>query len=91
MAAGQPTDAHHPAPTSTTDAVVDEGGTVMAFLSLLSAVFVITFEQLVQWHYGPAGIIGLLLLTIGVKARNATCGSIGGVLLAIMVAGPALH
>ncbi|MFI7011584.1 hypothetical protein [Streptomyces sp. NPDC050145] len=63
----------------------------MPFLSLLSAVFVITFEQLVQWHYGPAGIAGLLLLTIGLKARNATCSSIGAVLLAIMVAGPALH
>ncbi|MFI0241937.1 hypothetical protein [Streptomyces sp. NPDC016845] len=62
----------------------------MPFLSLLSAVFVITFEQLVQWHYGPAGIAGLLLLAIGAKSRNATCSSIGGVLLAIMVAGPAL-
>ncbi|MEV1020517.1 hypothetical protein [Streptomyces sp. NPDC050264] len=63
----------------------------MALLSLLSAVFVITFEQLVQWHYGPAGLAGLLLLTIGAKARNSTCSSVGGVLLAIMVAGPALH
>ncbi|MET9495764.1 hypothetical protein [Streptomyces sp. NPDC006552] len=63
----------------------------MAVLSLLSAVFVITFEQLVQWRYGPAGIAGLLLLTIGAKTRNATCSSLGGALLAIMVAGPALQ
>ncbi|MZD04710.1 hypothetical protein GTW43_06370 [Streptomyces sp. SID5785] len=63
----------------------------MPVLSLLSAVLVITFEQLVQWHYGPAGIAGLLLLSIGVKTRNTTCSSVGAALLAILVAGPALR
>ena len=63
----------------------------MPFLSLLTAVFVIAFEQLVQWRYGPAGIAGLLLLTIGLKARNAACSSAGAALLALLVAGPALR
>ncbi|MET8470356.1 hypothetical protein ABZY90_21190 [Streptomyces sp. NPDC006422] len=63
----------------------------MPVLNLLSAVVVITLEQLAQWHYGPAGLAGLLLLAIGARARNATCSSMGGVLLALTVAGPALH
>ncbi|MER5183614.1 hypothetical protein ABT009_35605 [Streptomyces sp. NPDC002896] len=62
----------------------------MPAIALISAVFVIGFEQLVQWTYGPMGIVGLLLLTIGVKARNPVCSSIGAVVLALMVAGPAL-
>ena len=62
----------------------------MPAIALLSAVFVIGFEQLVGWKYGPMGIVGLLLLTIGVKARNPLCSSIGAVVLALMVAGPAL-
>lgn len=41
----------------------------MPFLALASAVFVVGFEQLVQWRYGPAGIIGLLLIAIGAKSR----------------------
>ncbi|WP_306321475.1 MULTISPECIES: hypothetical protein [unclassified Streptomyces] len=63
----------------------------MSVLTLLSAVVVITLEQLAQWHYGPAGLFGLILLAVGARARNATCSSAGGVLLAITVAGPALH
>ncbi|MET9894586.1 hypothetical protein OG788_21905 [Streptomyces sp. NBC_00647] len=62
----------------------------MPALALLSAVFVVGFEQLVQWQYGPAGIVGLLLLTIGIKAKSPTCSSVGAVVLALMVAGPAI-
>ena len=62
----------------------------MPVLTFFSAAFVITFEQLVQWRYGPVGITGLLLLTIGLKAKSPTCSSVGAVLLALMLAGPAL-
>ncbi|WP_406170889.1 hypothetical protein [Streptomyces sp. NBC_00996] len=62
----------------------------MPVIALLSAVFVVGFEQLVQWQYGPIGIAGLLLLSIGIKAKSPTCSSIGAVMLALMVAGPAL-
>ncbi|AWT44040.1 MULTISPECIES: hypothetical protein [Streptomyces] len=62
----------------------------MPALALLSAVLVVTFEQLVQWKYGPMGIIGLLLLTIGLKAKSPAVSSLGAVVLALLVTGPAL-
>lgn len=39
----------------------------MPLLALLAAVFVVGFEQVVQWKYGATGLVGLLLLTIGIK------------------------
>ncbi|TPQ22237.1 hypothetical protein [Streptomyces sporangiiformans] len=62
----------------------------MPVIAFICAVFVVGFEQLVQWRYGPAGILGLLLLSIGIKTKSPTCSSIGAVLLAVLVAGPAL-
>ncbi|MFF3613789.1 hypothetical protein [Streptomyces sp. NPDC002580] len=62
----------------------------MPVIALLSAVFVVGFEQLVHWQYGPTGVVGLLLLTVGIKTRNATCSSIGAVVLALLVTGPAV-
>lgn len=62
----------------------------MAVLALLAATCAVTFEQLVQWRYGPAGLVGLLLLTVGIKAKSPTCSSIGAVVLALMMTGPAL-
>ncbi|MFI6944269.1 hypothetical protein ACIBI4_33860 [Streptomyces sp. NPDC050418] len=61
----------------------------MPVIAVLGAIFVIGFEQLVQWQYGPMGIIGLLLLSIGIKAKNPMCSSLGAVVLAVLVAGPA--
>ncbi len=62
----------------------------MPAITFLSAVFILGFEQLVQWKYGPMGIIGLLLLTIGLKARSPALSSIGAVVLAALVTRPAL-
>ncbi|MFJ2774077.1 hypothetical protein [Streptomyces sp. NPDC087300] len=62
----------------------------MSVIALLAAVVAVTVEQLVQWKYGPMGIIGLLLLTVGVKAKNPTVSSIGAVVLALMMTGPAI-
>ncbi|WP_306191387.1 MULTISPECIES: hypothetical protein [unclassified Streptomyces] len=59
-------------------------------LALLSAVFVVGFEQLVQVKYGATGIVGLLLLTVGIKAKSPAVSSAGAVVLAVLVAGPAL-
>ncbi|EFE68637.1 predicted protein [Streptomyces viridosporus ATCC 14672] len=67
-----------------------EGGNTVPVLALVSAVLVITLEQFVQWKYGVAGIIGLLLLTIGIKAKSPGVSSAGAVLLALLVARPAL-
>ncbi|MFD3519226.1 hypothetical protein [Streptomyces sp. NPDC058653] len=46
-------------------------------------------EQFVQWKFGMAGAASLLLLTIGVKARNSTCATIGAVVLALLLVQPA--
>ncbi|MGW0754962.1 hypothetical protein ACWD1Y_00440 [Streptomyces sp. NPDC002814] len=62
----------------------------MPALALISAVFVVGFEQMVQWKYGATGILGLLLLTIGIKAKSPALSSIGAVMLAVLVSGPAL-
>lgn len=62
----------------------------MPVFALLAAVLVIGFEELVQWRYGPMGVVGVLLLSIGLKARSATCSSMGAVVLTLLVARPAL-
>lgn len=67
-----------------------EGGTTVTVIALFAAVFAVTFEQFVQWHYGPVGIVGLILLTVGIKAKSPTCSSIGAVVLALMMTRPAI-
>ncbi|BCM68367.1 MULTISPECIES: hypothetical protein [Streptomyces] len=62
----------------------------MPVLALLSALLVVGFEQLVAWRFGAAGIVGVLLLTVGVKAKSPAVSSAGAVLLAVLLAGPAL-
>ncbi|WP_043673132.1 hypothetical protein [Streptomyces xylophagus] len=62
----------------------------MPAIALLSAVFVVGFEQIVQVKYGATGIVGLLLLSIGIKAKSPAISSIGAVVLALLVTGPAL-
>ncbi|MGW9022862.1 hypothetical protein ACWGQ5_01220 [Streptomyces sp. NPDC055722] len=62
----------------------------MPALALLSALFVVCFDQFAQWKYGTMGMIGLLLLTVGVKAKSPTCSSVGAVVLALTVTQPAL-
>ncbi|MFF8096109.1 hypothetical protein [Streptomyces sp. NPDC016675] len=62
----------------------------MPVLALLSTLLVVTFEQIVQWKYGATGLVGLLLLTVGIKAKSPSVSSAGAVVLALLVAGPAL-
>ncbi|MFI9832511.1 hypothetical protein ACIHIX_33045 [Streptomyces sp. NPDC051913] len=62
----------------------------MPAIYLLSAIFAVGVEQTVQWKYGAAGILGLLLLSVGVKAKSPALSSVGAVMLALLVAGPAL-
>lgn len=51
---------------------------------------VLALQQFVQWRYGVPGLVALVLLAVGVKARNQTCSAIGAVALALMVSRPAL-
>ncbi|MFI8212959.1 hypothetical protein [Streptomyces werraensis] len=62
----------------------------MPVIALISAVVVVTVEQLVQWRYGAAGLLGLLLVTVGIHAKRPGVSSTGAVLLALLVARPAL-
>jgi hypothetical protein len=40
-------------------------------------------EQYVQCRFGMVAALGFTLVTIGVKAENATCAGIGGILLVL--------
>jgi hypothetical protein len=46
-------------------------------------------EETVRWKYGAAGIIGLLLLSCGLRLRNHALSAVGAVMLALLVTGPA--
>ncbi|MFH8452745.1 hypothetical protein ACH4CD_26310 [Streptomyces fungicidicus] len=62
----------------------------MPVLALVPALVVVTVEQLLQWEYGAAGIVGLLLLTTGIRFNRPGVSSAGAVLLALLVTRPAL-
>ncbi|GGX98974.1 hypothetical protein [Streptomyces minutiscleroticus] len=62
----------------------------MPVITLVSTVFVIGLEQLVRWRYGPTGVVGLLLLAVGIRAKSPAFSSMGAVVLALTVSGPAL-
>ncbi|MGW6910385.1 hypothetical protein [Streptomyces sp. NPDC054940] len=40
-------------------------------------------EQLLLTRCGTLGVLGLGFTTVGIKARNATCASIGAAMLAL--------
>ncbi|MEC3996017.1 hypothetical protein VSR01_21835 [Actinacidiphila sp. DG2A-62] len=44
------------------------------------------FEEIVQWRFGAVGVIAIGLVTVGHKARNATCTAIGLTALALLLA-----
>ncbi|MEV8317125.1 hypothetical protein AB0Q95_23455 [Streptomyces sp. NPDC059900] len=62
----------------------------MDVLTLLATVLALTFEQFAHWQYGVTGLAGLLLLALGIKVKSHTCSSIGAVVLALMMTGPAI-
>ncbi|MGI5409505.1 hypothetical protein [Streptomyces chartreusis] len=58
----------------------------MPLVYLAVAALVIGSEQLIQWKYGPMGIIAFLALSIGIKAKNTMIGGIGAVILVMLLA-----
>ncbi|WP_081239949.1 hypothetical protein [Streptomyces viridosporus] len=58
----------------------------MPLIAVVLAALAVGFEQLVQWKYGPMGIIAFVALTVGIKARNTTIGGIGAVILVMLLA-----
>ncbi|MFF2653775.1 hypothetical protein [Streptomyces sp. NPDC058045] len=61
----------------------------MPVTALLTATLAVGLEQLLQWSYGPMGVVGLTLLTVGVRSGNHTCSSVGALVLALLLTGPA--
>ncbi|MHA5052280.1 hypothetical protein [Streptomyces sp. SD15] len=58
----------------------------MPLIAFAIAALAIGFEQLVQWKYGPMGLIAFAVLTIGLKAKNTTLSGIGAVILVVLLA-----
>ncbi|TLS43059.1 hypothetical protein FE633_27310 [Streptomyces montanus] len=57
----------------------------MALYQLLSFVLGLGLEQLVQWRYGAMGLACLLLIGIGVRARNSACLTTAAVLFVLLM------
>jgi hypothetical protein len=58
----------------------------MPLIAIAVAALAVGLEQLIEWRYGPMGIIGVLALTIGLRARNTLISGIGAVLLVMLLA-----
>jgi hypothetical protein len=58
----------------------------MPVFAILIAALAIGFEQLVQWKYGPMGIIAFVVLSIGLKAKNTMISGIGAAILVMLLA-----
>ncbi|MFJ8827370.1 hypothetical protein ACIREE_37095 [Streptomyces sp. NPDC102467] len=58
----------------------------MPVLAILIAALAIGFEQLVQWKYGPMGILAFVVLSIGLKAKNTMLSGVGAVVLVMLLA-----
>ncbi|GGN60504.1 hypothetical protein GCM10011579_025770 [Streptomyces albiflavescens] len=58
----------------------------MPLIALAVAALAIGFEQIIQWKYGPMGIIAFVALSIGLKARNSVISGIGAVILVMLLA-----
>ncbi|MDN3028762.1 hypothetical protein [Streptomyces sp. S.PB5] len=55
-------------------------------LAIAIAALAIGFEQLIQWKWGPMGIIAFILLTVGIKAKSTMVGGIGAAILVMLLA-----
>ncbi|MFF4271203.1 hypothetical protein [Streptomyces sp. NPDC001536] len=55
-------------------------------LAIAIAALAIGFEQLIQWKWGPMGIIAFVLLTVGIKAKSTMVGGIGAAILVMLLA-----
>ncbi|MEB8340541.1 hypothetical protein [Streptomyces endophyticus] len=58
----------------------------MPLFAIVVAALAIGFEQLIQWKYGPMGIIAFIALSVGLKAKNTVISGIGAVILVMLLA-----
>lgn len=57
----------------------------MPLIAIFLAALFFTLEELIQWQFGAMGLAAVALLSIGVKAKNAACLSIGAVVLVLLI------
>ncbi|MFJ9664232.1 hypothetical protein ACIRPP_06355 [Streptomyces sp. NPDC101219] len=60
----------------------------MPLIALVLAALAVGFEQILQWKFGPMGIIAFVALTVGIKAKNNLVSGIGAVILVMLLAQP---
>jgi len=58
----------------------------MPLIAILVAALAVGFEQLIQWKYGPMGIIAFIVLSMGLKAKNTMISGMGAVILVMLLA-----
>ncbi|NBM17698.1 hypothetical protein [Streptomyces sp. GC420] len=62
----------------------------MPLVALALAAFALGFEQLIQWQFGAMGVVALVMLTLGAKAKHTPTTCAGAVILAMLLAQPIL-
>ncbi|GAB3961540.1 hypothetical protein [Streptomyces sparsus] len=60
----------------------------MPLLTLFVAAVVVAAERVIESRYGVAGAAGVILLAVGIKARNVTCSCLGAVVLTVLFMSP---
>ncbi|MFC8128152.1 hypothetical protein [Streptomyces sp. NPDC057302] len=58
----------------------------MPLIAIVIAALAIGFEQLIQWKYGPMGIVAFVLLTVGIKAKSTSISGVGAAILVLLLA-----
>ncbi|WP_405821082.1 hypothetical protein OG705_15670 [Streptomyces sp. NBC_00838] len=56
----------------------------------MSPLIGFVLEQFVQWKFGTAGGLALLLLLVGFKIKNSTCAGVGAIVLALLAMQPGM-
>ncbi|WP_329244886.1 hypothetical protein [Streptomyces canus] len=57
----------------------------MVVFQLLSAVAILAVDQLFQTRYGALGILCLILVGAGFRARNTACLSLGALVFVLLM------
>ncbi|OIJ64823.1 hypothetical protein [Streptomyces mangrovisoli] len=60
----------------------------MPLIAIALAALAVGFEELVQWKYGVMGIVALVTLTVGYRAKSVAIGGIGAVILVMLLSQP---
>lgn len=62
-----------------------EGVGKVVILQLVSTVLFLGLRQLAEWRYGAMGIVCLVVLGAGIRARSSTWTSIGAIILVLLM------